>query len=262
MVRAREPSEPVGTLPQSVRRDFSGIDYDEAMRRAREIVPILRERAQRSEDARMLIRENEQLLHESGLFRFHQPKAFGGMELPFVAVVDIPAELARGCASTAWSVGNVACHHWILGYYDPETQREVWDANPDALIASSIALAAGRGRKTPGGFIVNGRWPFSSAVDNSEWNMLAVTGFDQEGQKANHWRVRSGAEVRGRARCGRRRARAVPQGDGPAGGHLYRRAGGGFPGRADQGRSRALPDRLGARPSASVRHRLPSRRGA
>ena len=181
--------EATGTLPQAVRRDFSGIDYDEAMRRAREIVPILRERAQRAEDARMLIRENEQLLHESGLFRFHQPKAFGGMELPFVAVVDIPAELARGCASTAWSVGNVACHHWILGYYEPETQREVWEANPDALIASSIALAAGRGRKVPGGFIVNGRWPFSSAVDNSEWNMLAVTVYDDDGKAPIDWRL-------------------------------------------------------------------------
>ena len=173
-----------GTLPQPVRRDFSGIDYDEAMRRAREMVPILRERAQRAEDARMLIRENE-----SGLFRFHQPKAFGGMELPFVAVVDIPAELARGCASTAWSVGNVACHHWILGYYEPETQREVWEASPDALIASSIALAAGRGRKAPGGFIVNGRWPFSSAVDNSEWNMLAVTVYDDDAKAPVDWRL-------------------------------------------------------------------------
>ena len=131
----------VGTLPQAARRDFSAVGYDEAMRRARELVPLLRERAAEAEDARMLIRANEQLLHESGLFRFHQPKSFGGMELDFVAVVDIPAELARGCPSTAWNVGNVACHHWILGYYDPETQREVWDSNPDALIASSIALA-------------------------------------------------------------------------------------------------------------------------
>src|SRR5262249_23000649 len=189
MVGASEQSEGVGTLPQRVRRDFSAVGYDEAMRRAREIVPILRERAQRAEDARMLIRDNEQLLHESGLFRFHQPKAFGGMELDFVAVVDIPAELARGCPSTAWSVGNVACHHWILGYYDPETQREVWDANPDALIASSIALAAGRGRKTADGFIVNGRWPFSSAVDNSEWNMLAGTVYDDDGKTPIDWRL-------------------------------------------------------------------------
>src|SRR5437588_353754 len=189
MVSASEHSEPVGTLPQRVRRDFSGVGYGEAVRRAREIVPVLRERAQRAEDARMLIRENEQILHESGLFRFHQPKRFGGMELPFVAVVDIPAELARGCPSTAWNVGNVACHHWILGYYDPAAQHEVWDENPDALIASSIALAAGRGRKVPGGFIVNGRWPFSSAVDNSEWNMLAVTVYDDDGKTPIDWRL-------------------------------------------------------------------------
>jgi 3-hydroxy-9,10-secoandrosta-1,3,5(10)-triene-9,17-dione monooxygenase len=178
-----------GTLPQATRRDFSSIGYDEAMRRAREIVPILRERAQAAEEARCLPRDTEQLLHETGLFRFHQPKAFGGMELPFVAIVDIPAEIARGCPSTAWNVGNLACHHWILGYYEPETQREVWDANPDALIASSIALAAGRGRKVDGGFVVSGRWPFSSGVDNSDWNMLAVTVYADDGKTAVDWRL-------------------------------------------------------------------------
>jgi len=178
---------PVGTLPQTVRRDFSGVSYDEAMRRAREIVPTLRERAQRTEDARVLLRENEQLLHETGLFRFHQPKIFGGMELEFVAIFDIPAEIARGCPSTAWNVGNLATHHWMLGYYPPETQHEVWEANRNALIASSIALAAGRGRKVDGGFTVTGRWPFSSGVDNSDWNMLAVTVYD--GDKAVDWRL-------------------------------------------------------------------------
>ena len=169
----------VGTLPQP-RRDFSSITYDEAMRRARDIVPILRERAQASEDARVLTRDNEQLLHETGLFRFQQPKVFGGMELPFVALVDIVAEIGRGCPSTAWNVGNLGCHHWILGYYHPDTQHELWDANPDVLIASSIALAAGRARKVEGGFVVSGRWPFSSGVDNSDWNMLAATVFEND----------------------------------------------------------------------------------
>jgi 3-hydroxy-9,10-secoandrosta-1,3,5(10)-triene-9,17-dione monooxygenase len=103
-------------------------------------------------------------------------------------VVDIVAELARGCPSTAWNVGNLGCHHWILGYYEPETQHEVWDANPDALIASSIALAAGRGKKVSGGFQVSGRWPFSSGVDNCEWNMLAVTVYDGE-NRAVDWRL-------------------------------------------------------------------------
>src|SRR5215510_2240848 len=169
--------------------NFSGIGYDEVMRRARDIVPVLRSRAQKCEDARVLLPENEKLLHDMGLFRFLQPKRFGGMELPFVAVVDIVAELARGCPSTAWNVGNLGAHHWILAYYEPETQHEVWDANPDALIASSIALAAGRARRADGGFVVTGRWPFSSGVDNSEWNMLAVTVYGDDDKTAVDWRL-------------------------------------------------------------------------
>jgi 3-hydroxy-9,10-secoandrosta-1,3,5(10)-triene-9,17-dione monooxygenase len=169
--------------------NFADVTFEEAMRRAREIVPTLRERAQKCEDARVLLPENEKLLHETGLFRYHQPKRFGGMELPFVAVVDIVSELARGCPSTAWNVGNLGCHHWILGYYEPETQHEVWDTNPDELIASSIALAAGRGRKVNGGYQVSGRWPFSSGVDNSGWNMLAVTVYGDDGKSAVDWRL-------------------------------------------------------------------------
>jgi 3-hydroxy-9,10-secoandrosta-1,3,5(10)-triene-9,17-dione monooxygenase len=166
---------------------FSEVTHEEAIGRARDIVPTLLSRAQKCEDARVLLPENETLLHDAGLFRFHQPRRFGGMELPFIAVVDIVAELARGCPSTAWNVGNLGCHHWILAYYEPETQHEVWDENPDALIASSIALAAGRGRKVDGGYVVSGRWPFSSGVDNCQWNMLAVTVY--EDSKAVDWRL-------------------------------------------------------------------------
>lgn len=93
--------------PRADFRDFANVSYSDAIQRAREIVPVLRERAEQTEHARKLIPENKQLLHETGLLRFHQPKAFGGMELDFVAVVDIPAELGRGCPSTAWNVGNL-----------------------------------------------------------------------------------------------------------------------------------------------------------
>src|ERR671914_2707343 len=142
MTWATSPRGVMNGMRYSNAMDFSGIGYDEAMRRARDIVPTLRERAQKCEDARALLPENEKLLHETGLFRYHQPKRFGGMELPFVAIVDVVAELARGCPSTAWNVGNLGCHHWILGYYEPATQHELWDENPDVLIASSIALPA------------------------------------------------------------------------------------------------------------------------
>ncbi len=52
-------------------------------------------------------------------------------------------------------------------------QDEIWSLSPDTLIATSLAFPAGRGRKVEGGYEVSGRWPLSSGVDNSDWNMLA-----------------------------------------------------------------------------------------
>jgi 3-hydroxy-9,10-secoandrosta-1,3,5(10)-triene-9,17-dione monooxygenase len=153
---------------------FAEVSCEEAMARARALVPALRGRAAGAEALRQMAKETEADLHRAGLFRFHQPRRWGGMELPFVALFDIPAEIGRGCASTAWNVANLAVHHWLLALYDPRAQEEVWGKNPDALIASGIAYPQGRGRRVDGGFVVSGFWNFSSGVDASDWNMLAT----------------------------------------------------------------------------------------
>ncbi len=156
-------------------RGFTEVGYDEAMRRARALVPGLRERAGRAETTRQMETETIADLHRSGLLRFHQPRRWGGMELPFVSLFDIPAEIGRGCASTGWNVANLGVHHWMLALYDERAQDEVWGKDPDALIASGIAYPQGRGRRVDGGFVVSGLWNFSSGVDAGAWNMLAVT---------------------------------------------------------------------------------------
>ena len=156
-------------------RGFSDVTVDEALRRARDLVPVLRERAERADGERQMQKETLADLHRTGLFRFHQPKRWGGMELPFVAIFDLCVEVGRGCASTAWNVGNLGIHHWLLALYDERAQQEIWGRDPDVLIASGIAYPQGRGRRVDGGFVVSGFWNFSSGVDASEWNMLAVT---------------------------------------------------------------------------------------
>ncbi len=75
---------------------FADVGYDEAMRRARALVPVLRERAERAEAGREMPKETIEDLHRTGLLRFHQPRRWGGMELEFVSLFDIPAEIARG----------------------------------------------------------------------------------------------------------------------------------------------------------------------
>ena len=156
-------------------RGFAGVTADEALRRARDLVPALRVRADAAEGGRQMQPETLADLHRTGLFRFHQPKRWGGMELPFVSIFDLCVEIGRGCASTAWNVGNLGIHHWLLALYDERAQEETWGKDPDVLIASGIAYPQGRGRRVDGGFVVSGFWNFSSGVDVSAWNMLAVT---------------------------------------------------------------------------------------
>jgi len=139
------------------------------------LVPALRERTARGEAERTMPPETVRELHESGLLRVFQPRRWGGMELDFVAYIDIPLELARGCASTSWNVLNLLMHHWMVAMYDERAQAEVWDANPDAMIAAAIAYPQGHGRRVDGGFVISGRWNFSSGVDIADWNLLAVT---------------------------------------------------------------------------------------
>ena len=147
--------------------------YAHMIARAKELIPRLRERASRTEELRRLPPETERELHESGLFRILQPKRVGGSELDYVALVDGADAIGQADASVAWNWANLASHHWMLAMFDKRAQDIVWSKDADALIASSFIFPAGRARKVDGGYVLRGRWPFSSGVDSSEWNMLA-----------------------------------------------------------------------------------------
>ena len=160
---------------------FAGVGYEEALASAKALIPVLRERAPRAEEERILLPETLADLHRTGVLRVLQPKRWGGMELDYIAYVDFCEMLARGCASTGWNVGNLLVHHWMLALYDERAQEEVWGKDPEALIASGIAYPQGNGKRVEGGFFISGRWNFSSAVNVADWNMLAAT--VREGEK-------------------------------------------------------------------------------
>jgi 3-hydroxy-9,10-secoandrosta-1,3,5(10)-triene-9,17-dione monooxygenase len=150
-----------------------GAAYAMMFDRARSLLPQLRERAGSTEERRRLPQETERELHDAGLFRILQPKRVGGSELDYVALVDFAEVVALADASVAWNLANLASHHWMLAMFDRRAQDAIWNESPDALIASSFIFPAGRARKVAGGYTLSGRWPFSSGVDSSTWNMLA-----------------------------------------------------------------------------------------
>jgi 3-hydroxy-9,10-secoandrosta-1,3,5(10)-triene-9,17-dione monooxygenase len=141
--------------------------------RAQALLPKLKERAPRCEELRRLPDETLQDFHDAKLFRIHQPRRVGGAELEFAAVVTFGALLARACASSAWNWVNFTAHHMMLGMFPPRAQDEIWGESRDALIASSFVFPAAKARKVKDGYVISGRWPFSSGVDPSGWNMLA-----------------------------------------------------------------------------------------
>lgn len=161
--------------------DFSNVSHEEALRRAEALVPLLREQAARCEALGRLTPEVVDALHKSGLFRYMQPKVWGGMELPYVAHYDIPEMLARGDISTAWVTVNLAGHHRSMTWWPVKAQEEVWGENPDAGIASGIAYQQGHGVPVEGGLLLSGEWGFSSGQDHSDWSQLAC--IVREGEK-------------------------------------------------------------------------------
>jgi len=152
---------------------FANVTREEALQRAAALIPLIRENAATAETARRLAPAVRDALHASGLFRYLQPKSRGGMELDFAAWVEIPEMLGRGDCSTAWNVANLASHHRTLALFSKEAQDEVWNEDPDALIAAGIAYPQGRAKKVDGGLLLSGTWNFCSAINDSTWNMLA-----------------------------------------------------------------------------------------
>lgn len=156
-----------------IKNSFSDIQYEEAVQRAKDLIPFLSSQAQAVEKQTYLTSEVVNKLHESGLFRYQQPKIWGGMEVDFRGFMEIPYLLGLGCPSTGWVFANLASHNRQLAQWPMQAQEEIWGDNPNALIASGVAYFQGEGKSVDGGLILSGNWGFSSGVDISEWNMLS-----------------------------------------------------------------------------------------
>ena len=167
-------------MPQAKTQRGEPPRFEELLARAEALVPALRERAPRAEQLRRLPDETIADLHASGLFRMLQPARVGGSELPYRALFELTAVIGQGSGSTAWVLGNLAAHHWLLGMWHPQGQDEIWDESPDSLFSSALAFARGRAQRVEGGYRLTGRWPFSRGIDPSTWNIFGAIVNDEE----------------------------------------------------------------------------------
>jgi resorcinol 4-hydroxylase (FADH2) len=160
-------------LKDRSRRDLARPELAELNSRLKAVLPEVAARASATEDACRVPEENISALRAIGYFDIVKPAAFGGYEHDFDVLVDLNIELAKSCASTAWVAGLLAAHQWLVASFPEQAQRDVWDANPNALACGSYAPAT-KATRTEDGYRLSGRWSFASGCDNAQWALCAA----------------------------------------------------------------------------------------
>ena len=139
--------------------------------RARAMIPALKARSAAAIAARRIPAETIREMREAGFFKILQPKRWGGYEMDPQAFFDVQMALAEGCMSTAWVFGVVGCHNFQMGLFDLRAQEDVWGSDTNVLISSSYQ-PVGKVEKVEGGFLLSGRWGFSSGCEHCDWVFL------------------------------------------------------------------------------------------
>lgn len=140
----------------------------ELLKRADGLVPVLRERAAETEALRRIPDETMRDLIDAELLKAVQPARYGGFEVDLDDALRITAALGRGCGATAWVYGVLSDHQITIGMYPGPAQDDVWGETPQAIVCSGLALG-GQARRTDGGYLLSGRWSFSSGCDHAAW---------------------------------------------------------------------------------------------
>lgn len=157
--------------------------------RAKDLAPVLQERAAETSNLRRLPDATWSDLITSGILRGLQPSRWGGGEVHprefYGAIIEIAR--AEGCAG--WVAGIVGVHPWETALYPKETQEEVWGSDPRTMNSSSFA-PTGKAELVAGGYRLNGRWSFSSGCDHCGWvNLGAIAGgIEVNGQQLPNFR--------------------------------------------------------------------------
>lgn len=158
--------------------------HEEAVERAKDVAVRVRTRFKLTEELCHQPQETIQDFTDAGLIRAMIPKRWGGYELGFDTLFRTGVEIAKADPSAGWCYTLLVVHSWMLAYFPEEAQREVWEKNPDATIASSFnGLPKSEVTPVEGGYRVNGQWGYSSGIDHSDYIMIQGNiDADQDGE--------------------------------------------------------------------------------
>jgi 3-hydroxy-9,10-secoandrosta-1,3,5(10)-triene-9,17-dione monooxygenase len=156
------------------------IPYEEAIERARTIVPVAKRNATAAEELRRMPEENIKTILASGLMPLMRPRMFGGYEADWMTQIDCVSEVAAACGSTGWCMTFMLQHQVFLSLFSEVAQRTVYERHPDPMILTSFN-PTGQVKIVPGGYEVSGKWRFGSVGDYCDWAILGGVAKAEDG---------------------------------------------------------------------------------
>ncbi|WP_405164988.1 hydroxylase [Nocardia sp. NBC_01499] len=121
-------------------------------------------------------------LRDAGAIRMLQPKGYGGLEVHPREFAETTMAIGAMDGATGWVTGIVGVHPWELAFFDTKAQDEVWGQDPDTWMASPYA-PMGVARPVDGGYLLSGRWSFSTGTDHCQWVMIGAAVGDEQGKR-------------------------------------------------------------------------------
>lgn len=116
----------------------------------------------------------------TGYFRSFLPRQYGGLESTPQEFFKASIDIAERDMGTAWASGIIAVHAYQLALMAPQAAQDVYKSNPDTMVCSSYNPVGAKVQTVEGGFMLSGRWAWSSGSGHCSWALLGGLIFDQE----------------------------------------------------------------------------------
>ena len=136
------------------------------------ILDLISNKSDEQRAAREMSKEVVDALKACGFFTMLLPKQWGGLERKPQEFFAEQVRIAEADMSTAWAGGIIAVHAFQLALMSEEAQREVYENDPNTLISSSYNPVGARAEMCEGGFMLHGRWGWSSGSGHCTWALL------------------------------------------------------------------------------------------
>jgi 3-hydroxy-9,10-secoandrosta-1,3,5(10)-triene-9,17-dione monooxygenase len=149
---------------------------------SRAVAPVLRQHADEAERASRLTLQAVLALREAGLFRLGVPKRFGGHEAFPATCLDVTAEVALACPSSAWIVMVSYAAQQMAASFGEQACQDLWGDGADVPMCGVFSSSAASAAPVDGGLLVSGSWAWASGCDHAEWAVLGTPLIGPDGQ--------------------------------------------------------------------------------